>query len=89
MSTDVRTVIEVCVGLHCSTKGAYALLESIRSHYDLQIGVPSADGMLLKEMECMHNCRNAVPVLINGMECTKSSFKSIIKYIEAIHVRKR
>ncbi|WP_295161842.1 NAD(P)H-dependent oxidoreductase subunit E [uncultured Brachyspira sp.] len=89
MSYNVKTVIEVCVGLHCSIRGSYALLEAIRSHYDLQIGVPSYDGMLLKEMECMHNCRNAVPVLINGMECTKSSLKSIIKFIEAIHIRKR
>ena len=89
MSTNVNTVIEVCVGLHCSMNGGYTLLEDIRSYYNLQIGVPSSDGMLLKEMECMHDCRNAVPVLINGMECTKSSLKSIIKYIEAIHVRKR
>ena len=89
MSANVNTLIEVCVGFHCSMNGSYALLEAIRSHYDLQIGVPSADGMLLREMECMHDCHNAVPVLINGMECTKSSFKSIIKYIEAVHVRKR
>ena len=89
MASNVKTVIEVCVGLHCSMKGAYGLLEAIRSHYDLEIGVPSSDGMLLKEMECMHDCHNAIPILINGMECTKSSFKSIIKYIEAIHVRKR
>ena len=89
MAVNVNTVIEVCVGLHCSMNGAYALLEAIRSHYDLEIGVPSSDGMLLKEMECMHDCRNAVPVLVNGMECTKSSYKSIIKYIEAVPVRKR
>ena len=88
MISNVKTIIEVCVGLHCSMNGSYSLLEAIRSHY-LQVGVLCSDGMLLKEMECMHNCCNAVPVLINGMECTKSSFKSIVKYIEAIHLRKR
>lgn len=89
MPNNVKTIIEVCVGLHCSINGAYSILESIRSHYDLQIGIPSDDGMLLKEMECMHNCHNAVPVVINGIECTKSSLKNVIRYIEAIHIRKR
>lgn len=88
MTSDIRTVIEVCVGLHCSMKGAYSILESIRKHYDLEVGVSSFDGMLLKEIECMHNCNNAVPILINGIEYNNCSFNDIIKYIEAIHVRK-
>ena len=99
---EIKTVIEVCVGLHCSMKGSYALLESIRAHYDLKIGIPSYDGMLLKEVEipsydgmllkeveCMHNCNNAISVLINGIECNDSSFGSVIKYIEAVHVKVR
>ena len=86
---EIKTVIEVCVGLHCSMKGSYALLESIRAHYDLKICIPSYDGMLLKEVECMHNCNNAISVLINGIECNDSSFGSVIKYIEAVHVKVR
>ena len=86
---EIKTVIEVCVGLHCSMKGSYALLESIRAHYDLKIGIPSYDGMLLKEVECMRNCNNAISVLINGIECNDSSFGSVIKYIEAVHVKVR
>lgn len=87
MTSDIRTVIEVCVGLHCSMKGSYAILESIKKHYDLKVGVPSFDGMLLKEIECMHNCNNAVPILINGIEYNNCSFNNIVKYIEAIHIR--
>lgn len=88
MTSEIKTVIEVCVGLHCSMAGSYVLLESIRKHYDLEIGIPSFDGILLKEVECLHNCNNAVPVIINGMEFSNCSFNSIVKYIEAIHVRK-
>ncbi|TKZ36035.1 NADH:ubiquinone oxidoreductase [Brachyspira catarrhinii] len=87
MASEIKTVIEVCVGLHCSMKGAYVLLESIRKHYDLEIGIPSFDGMLLKEAECLHNCSNAVSILINGMEISNCSFNNIVKYIEAIHER--
>lgn len=86
-ASEIKTVIEVCVGLHCSMKGSYALFESIRKHYDLEIGIPSFDGMLLKEAECLHNCNNAVPVLINGIEVSDCSFNNIVKYIEAIHER--
>ena len=88
MKSEIKTVIEVCVGLHCSMGCSYAILEAIRKHYNLEIGVPSFDGMLLKETECMHNCNNTVPVLINGMECANCSFNNIIKYIDAIHVNK-
>lgn len=87
MASEIKTVIEVCVGLHCSINGSYALLESIRKHYDLEIGIPSFDGMLLKEAECLHNCNNAVPVIINGIEVSNYSFNNIVKYIEAIHER--
>lgn len=87
MASEIKTVIEVCVGLHCSIKGSYAILESIRKHYDLEIGIPSFDGMLLKEAECLHNCNNAVPVIINGIEVSNYSFNNIVKYIEAIHER--
>ncbi|ADK31680.1 NADH:ubiquinone oxidoreductase, Nuo subunit E subfamily [Brachyspira pilosicoli 95/1000] len=55
----------------------------------MKIGIPSYDGMLLKEVECMHNCNNAISVLINGIECNDSSFGSVIKYIEAVHVKVR
>ena len=89
MARNLNTVIEVCVGLHCSINGSYSLLEDIRSHYNLQIGVPSNDGMLLKEIECVHNCYNAAIVIINNIEYTNVSFNSIIKYIEAIHVKIR
>ena len=88
-TNNMQTVIEVCVGLHCCMKGSYAILESIRKHYDLKIGIPSFDGMRLKEVECMHNCKNAVSVVINGMEFNNCSFDNIVKYIEAIHIRKR
>ena len=89
MTSEIKTVIEVCVGLHCSMKGSYAILESIRKRYNLEIDVPSFDGLHLKEVECMHNCNNIVPVLINGMECANCSLNNIVKYIEAIHVRKK
>lgn len=87
MTSEIKTVIEVCVGLHCSMKDSYAMLESIRKYYNLEIGVPSFDGMLLKETECLHNCNNAVSILINGMEISNCSFNNIVKYIEAIHER--
>lgn len=87
MTSEIKTVIEVCVGLHCSIKDSYAMLESIRKYYNLEIGVPSFDGMLLKEAECLHNCNNAVSILINGMEISNCSFNNIVKYIEAIHER--
>ena len=87
MTSEIKTVIEVCVGLHCSMKDSYAMLESIRKYYNLEIGVPSFDGMLLKEAECLHNCNNAVSILINGMEISNCSFNNIVKYIEAIHKR--
>lgn len=87
MTSEIKTVIEVCVGLHCSMKDSYAMLESIRKYYNLEIGVPSFDGMLLKEAECLHNCNNAVSILINGMEIYNCSFNNIVKYIEAIHER--
>ena len=87
MTSEIKTVIEVCVGLHCSMKDSYAMLESIRKYYNLEIGVPSFDGMLLKEAECLHNCNNAVSILINGMEISNCSFNNIVKYIEAIHER--
>ena len=35
MTSEIKTVIEVCVGLHCSMKGSYAILESIRKRYNL------------------------------------------------------
>ena len=89
MARNLNTVIEVCVGLHCSMNGSYSLLEDIRSYYNLQIGVPSNDGMLLKEIECVHNCYNTAIVIINNIEYTNVSFNSIIKYIEAIHVKIR
>lgn len=87
MTSEIKTVIEVCVGLHCSMKDSYAMLESIRKYYNLEIGVPSFDGMLLKEAECLHNCNNVVSILINGMEISNCSFNNIVKYIEAIHER--
>ena len=87
MTSEIKTVIEVCVGLHCSIKDSYAMLESIRKYYNLEIGVPSFDGMLLKEAECLHNCNNAISILINGMEISNCSFNNIVKYIEAIHER--
>lgn len=87
MTSEIKTVIEVCVGLHCSMKDSYAMLEYIRKYYNLEIGVPSFDGMLLKEAECLHNCNNAVSILINGMEISNCSFNNIVKYIEAIHER--
>lgn len=87
MTSEIKTVIEVCVGLNCSMKDSYAMLESIRKYYNLEIGVPSFDGMLLKEAECLHNCNNAVSILINGMEISNCSFNNIVKYIEAIHER--
>lgn len=87
MTSEIKTVIEVCVGLHCSMKDSYAMLESIRKYYNLEIGVPSFDGMLLKEAECLHNCNNAVSILINGTEISNCSFNNIVKYIEAIHER--
>lgn len=87
MTSEIKTVIEVCVGLHCSMKDSYAILESIRKYYNLEIGVPSFDGMLLKEAECLHNCNNAISILINGMEISNCSFNNIVKYIEAIHER--
>ena len=87
MTSEIKTVIEVCVGLHCSMKDSYTMLESIRKYYNLEIGVPSFDGMLLKEAECLHNCNNAVSILINGMEISNCSFNNIVKYIEAIHER--
>ena len=87
MTSEIKTVIEVCVGLHCSMKDSYAMLESIRKYYNLEIGVPSFDGMLLKEAECLHNCNNTVSILINGMEISNCSFNNIVKYIEAIHER--
>lgn len=87
MTSEIKTVIEVCVGLHCSMKDSYAMLESIRKYYNLEIGVPSFDGMLLKEAECLHNCNNAISILINGIEISNCSFNNIVKYIEAIHER--
>ena len=87
MSKNIATLIEVCIGLHCSMKGAYALLDAITEHYDLKIGVPSDDGMLIREIECMHDCRNSTIVFINGMEIENTSVENVIKYIDAIHVK--
>lgn len=82
------TVIEVCVGLHCAMRGSYFLLNALKEYYKLDIGVVSKDGMLLKEVECMRDCENAIPVIINGNVYHKTSFKSIIKYIDALHLRR-
>ncbi len=87
MGKNIATLIEVCIGLHCSMKSAYALLEAITKHYDLKIGVPSDDGMLIKEIECMHNCGNNTVVFINGMAIENTTVDNVIKYIDAIHIK--
>lgn len=80
------TIIEVCVGLHCSMDGSYRLLEDIKTHYNLQIGIVS-NGMLIIERECMGMCKDGKVVSINGIAFTRVSFKSIIKYINALHIK--
>ena len=69
-------------------------VDTISGIFQPILGVMSACGVLkginaLLIALGLYTNKSGCYVLINGMECTKSSFKSIIKYIEAIHVRKR
>lgn len=82
------TVIKVCVGLHCAIEGSYSILDALKDRYKLEIGIVSDDGILLEELECIRDCENAIPILVNGVAYNKTSFKSIVKYIDAVHINK-
>ncbi len=88
MKKNAVTVIEVCVGLNCTLKGSYVLLENIKIHYNLDIGIVSSSGILLLEKECARDCPCGVIIFINGDSYNQKPFKEIIKYIDALNIKK-
>jgi NADH:ubiquinone oxidoreductase subunit E len=88
MKRDAVTIIEVCVGLNCALSGSYLLLENIKTHYNLEIGSVSDNGILIVEKECVRDCPCGVIIFINGLAYKQKSFKDIIKYIDALSIRK-
>ena len=87
MKDSVHTVVEVCVGLNCALNGSYMLLENIRKHYKIDIGVVSVNGIQLLEKECGKFCNCANTVFIDGVAYKNSTFESIVKYIDAQNIK--
>jgi len=81
------TVVEVCVGLNCALNGSYMLLENIRKHYKIDIGVTSDSGIHLIGRECCRFCNCGNTVFIDGVAYKNSTFESIVKYIDAQNIK--
>jgi formate dehydrogenase subunit gamma len=82
LEKEGQYIIKVCQAEACQSLGCRTLLDTLKSHFELDIGQTSNDhSVTLKEVFCLGNCALSPSVMINEDVIGRASSEKILAYL--------
>ena len=82
LKKEGQYIIKVCQAEACQSLGCRTLLDTLKSHFKLNLGETSNDHLIsLKEVFCLGNCALSPSVMINEDIIGRASSEKILAYL--------
>ena len=82
LEKEGQYIIKVCQAEACQSLGCRTLLDTLKSHFELDLDETSNDHLVtLKEVFCLGNCALSPSVMINEDIIGRASSKKILTYL--------